>query len=43
MQDTAAREVRRHLQWHRYEDAFVTLRTEAAHFGTFLPDCYHDA
>ena len=39
MQDTAARKVKRQLQWKRYEDALLTLRTQAAHFGTISPPC----
>jgi hypothetical protein len=37
MQDTVAGEVRQQLQCQRYEDAFLTLRMKAAHFGTILP------
>lgn len=35
--DTAAREVKRQLQWCEYEEALATLRGQAACFGTIPP------
>jgi hypothetical protein len=37
MQDSAASEIQRHLQWRRYEDALLALRTRATYFGTIAP------
>jgi hypothetical protein len=42
MQDTAAKEVERQLQWQLYENALATLHECAKHFGTFLPPEFED-
>ena len=42
MQDAAAREVERQLQWRRHEDALATLHARATYFGTFLPPDFED-
>ena len=39
MQDTVAGEVKRQLEWKRYADALLTLRTLATYFGTISPPC----